>query len=370
MKCTCAKNDLRDALQIVANAVPTKPSTPIVAGIYMKAENNTLKLNATNFQVSIHAEIPANIEEEGDVVVVGKFISEIIRKMSGEIVTLSSDFSIERLTLKSDAASFEMMTMDPDDFPVILQEDVIARFRVNSFALKNLISHTVFACSKDDSRPAFTGVNVEVSGTSVKFVATNTHRIAIAEDKSFDDVIEPVSFIVPASTLYHVRTMLNASNDSVTTSEFSQIGVSFQFDNFLIISRVVEGTFPPYDKVIPQSCETVAEIEVADFAAAVERIAIISRNTDYNAIRFNFMKDGLEISSFALDVGKGVEHVDVDLQGSEIDISFNVNYIMDVLKIAETQTIKIGMNQTLTPADFREVGNNDFIYIVTPVRTQ
>lgn len=370
MKCTCAKNDLRDALQAVSKAVAVKPSTPVLGGIYLCATGNNLELHATNFQLSILATIPANVEVEGAIVIVGKVIPEIVRKLAGEIVTISNEDDNSAATFKSDAAAFSLPTMEAEDFPKINSDDPQISFRIQANALKNLIRHTVFACSKDESRPAFTGCNVEISGTSIKFVATNTHRIAISEDKIFDELAEPLQFIIPASTLYNIISMLAISTDNVITVDYAGNGIAFRFDNFFVSSRLIDGTFPPYDKVIPPSCATVAEIEVADFAAAVDRISIISKNTEYNSIKLKFTQEGLEISADSLEVGKGVEHVDVNLEGPDLDISFNVSYIMDVLKIAETKNLKIGMNQSLTPADFREVGNDDFIYIVTPVRTQ
>ncbi len=370
MKCTCSRADLNAALQAVSKAVAVKSATPILAGIYMLATGNNLELQATNFQLSVIAKIPANVESEGAIVVPGQTIPEIVRKLGGEIVTISNDNDTTAAVIKSDAAAFTIPTMEAEDFPKINPDNPLTSFRIQLPALKNLINHTVFACSKDESRPAFTGCNVEISGTDIKFAATNTHRIAIAKEKIFDEISEPLNFIIPASTLYNIRSMLAISNDSIITIDYSGNDVAFRFDNFFVSSRLIDGTFPPYERAIPPSCATVAELNVADFTAAVDRISIISKSTEYNSILFKFTHDGLEISSSALDVGNGVEHVDVELEGPDLEIAFNFNYIMDVLKIAASKNIKVGMNQTLTPIDVREIGNDDFIYIVTPVRTK
>lgn len=369
MKCTCSRSDFNSALNAVSKAVAVKPSTPVLAGIYMRAAGDTLELQATNFSIGVIAKIPANVEVEGAVVAMGKILLPIVQKFSGEIVTLTNENDTTALTLKSDAASFELLSMDADDFPRINREDATHSFRINRSALINLINRTVFACAKDESRPVFTGCFADISGTSITFVATNTSRIAIAKETIFDE-IDSLQFIVHASTLKNLLSMLYGTDDSIVTVDFSSNGVSFTFDNIFMSSRLIDGTFPPYDKIIPASCATTAELDVSELRLAIERMQIIARESEYQTLRFIFTQEGLELSSNSYSVGKSIEHVDSSVSGDDLEIAFNVNYLTDALKVFDSKTIEFSMNQPLTPVKIRGLGDDDFTYIITPLRTQ
>lgn len=369
MKCTCSRSDLNDALNAVSRAVAVKPATPILGGIYLRAENNTLELQSTNYQLGVIARIPANVENEGATVVIGKYFPSIVQKFSGEIVTISDENDSSNATLKSEAASFDLLTMDADDFPRVKKKEILQSFRVQSGALKNLISHAAFACGNDQSRPAFTGCLAEISGTNINFVGTNAHRIAIAKDKIFDETPD-FKLIIPATTLRNLLGMLAGVKDSVVTVDYSGSDVAFTFENVFVSSRLIDAAFPSYEKVIPASCETTAVVEVAELRAALERMQIIASETEYKTVMLNFTQDGLEIISNSYEIGKSTEHVDAEVTGSDIELAFNVNYLQDALKIIGSSKLKIGMNQTLSPVDIRGLDDDSFIYIITPLRTQ
>lgn len=371
MKCTCTRADLRDALNAVARAVAIKPSTPVIAGIFLHAEGNTLELQATNFQLSIVAKIPASIESEGDTVVLGKVLPEIVNKLSGEVVTISTaeadDENKMGAVLKSEAATFELLTMDATEFPQINPDAAEKSFRIQAIALKNLIARTVFACAFEDSRPVLTGCNVEIHGADIKFVATNTHRVAITSDKIFDEIDE-LRFVVPANSLRNLLSMLVGVHENIVAVDFSGASAAFTFDNIFMSTRLIDGEFPAYERVIPKSSTTNATVETAELLKAIDRMQIIARETEYKTVTMNFTQDGLEISSTSNDVGKSMEHVDAEVEGDDLKISFNFNYIVDVLKIVSSKKIRFAMNQPLQAVEIRGLSEDNFIYIVTPLR--
>lgn len=369
MKCTCSRKDLNDALSAVVKAVAVKPSTPVLAGIYLRAAGDTLELQATNFSISIIAKIPANVEVEGAVVVAGGYFTSIVGKLGGEIVTLTNEDDAATVTLKSDAASFDLLSMDAGDFPRINKEDATHSFRIQKDALRTLIARTVFACSRDESRPVFTGCFVDISDTTITFAATNASRIAIAREQIFDE-LDSLQFIVHAATLRNLLGMLYKSSDNVVTVDFYGTGVAFTFDNIFMSSRIIDGTFPPYDKVIPASCATTAEVDVDELRVAIERMQIIAQETEYKTILFKFTQEGLEISANSYNIGKSIEHVDANVEGDDLEISFNFSYLTDALKVFSTEKVEFGMNQPLTPVRIRGLGDGNFTYIITPLRTQ
>ena len=369
MKFTCAKNELKDALQVVNRAVAVKPQTPILAGVYLRAEGSTLEMQANNFSLGIITKIPVNTELAGEIVVVGKYLQEIVAKLPGETVTVTYLENEAIVKIQSGASIYELLAMKGEDFPKVKSHEVVTSFKIRSAVLKKMIRRTVFSCAADDAtRPVFTGCLFELNGNNITVAATNTHRIAIQKSTVADEV-ESMNFIVPAVTLRDLVRMLDSSPDNIVTVDYSGKYVAFTFDNIFMSSRLIEGQFPPYEKVVPESCDMHVKIKVAEMLAAVERVGLISKETEYNTIRFVFTQEGLNISSNSTEVGKAEEHVNATLEGDDIDISFNVKYISEVLNVIESETCRIGLNKPLYPIDIREDDNDDYIYVVTPVRT-
>jgi len=369
MKFTCAKNELKDALQVVNRAVAVKPQTPILAGIYLQAEGSTLEMQANNFSLGIITKIAVNTEVAGQVVVVGKYFQEIVSKLPGETVTITLLEDEAVVQIQSGSSVYKLLAMKGEDFPKVKTHEVANTFKIKSATLKKMIRRTAFACAAEDaSRPIFTGCLFELGGDGITIAATNTHRIAIQKEKISGE-IEDITFIVPSATLRDLARMLDTSPDNVVKVDFSGKYIAFTFDNIFITSRLIEGQFPPYGKVVPASCDIHVKIKVADMLAAVERVGLISKETEYNTIRFIFTQDGLNISSNSMEVGKAEENVAATLEGNDIDISFNVKYISEVLHVIESEFCRIGLNQPLHPVDIREDDNDNYIYVVTPVRT-
>ncbi|MBQ9442391.1 MAG: DNA polymerase III subunit beta [Selenomonadaceae bacterium] len=369
MKFTCSKNELIESLNAVSRAVAVKPQMPLLAGIYMKAEGSGLELQSNNFSLGIVTKIPVSTEEPGEITVVGKFLLEIIRKLSGETVTISYHPGESVVNIQSESAAFTLLAMNAEDFPKVKTQEAFNSFKIKTSTLKKLIRKTAFACATDDTRPIFTGCCLEINGNSVTMAATNTHRLAIMKETISEDLGE-MKFIIPASTLKDfLKISESATPDSFINVDCSTKYIAFTFDNIFITSRLIEGQYPPYDRVIPASSEIFATINVAELASAVERVALISKETEYNTIRFIFSQDGIEISSTSPEIGKAVEHVNAQVEGGNLDISFNAVYISEILKALDGEKCKFAMTKPLAPVDIRELDSNNFIYVVTPVRT-
>lgn len=362
MKVIVNKSDLRDAINAVMPAVAVKPSTPVTAGIFFRAETSGLTVRATNFQLDITAKIPANVETAGETVTTGKFLQPIVNKLNGDIVTLADSGS--KLAVKSEAASFDLLTMDASDFPKPASDEHTDIFRISGAALRKLIAQTAFACGDDQTRPAFTGVHFEVNGTQIRAAGTNAHRIAIVSDEICDAAAADV--IIPAATL---RAIAPALGSQIVTVEIFPSAVAFDFDNLHIVSRLIDGSFPNVGKVIPASFATRAVIDAAELKAAIERIQIIARADEYKTANFTFTADGLEITSNAQGIGRAIEHVDAEVTGADINIAFNFAYVLDALKIIGGK-IEFGINDNLKPALLKAPSNPDFIYVITPLRTR
>lgn len=367
MKFTCYKNDLVEALQFTIRAVAVKPQTPVLAGIYLKAEGSTLELQANNFFTGIITRIPVNTEESGEVVVSGKRFQEFVRNLPESTATFCTEDNM--LVIESGGANVELLTMAPVDFPKVKKPNADFSFKIRTTVLKDLIRRTVFAVGKDETRPIFTGCCFEIKGDKISLVATNAHRLALATER-LSESYDECSFVVPAETLRGIMARIDPEDvDNYVTIEYSVRFLTFTFDNVFVNSRLIEGIFPPYDKVIPSSSTTHIKTLTAELKRVVEFIALISHETEYNTVKLIIDGNNIEISSNSPEVGGAKWNVEAEVSGESLTISFNVDYIAEVLRVIDSEYVHIEMNDRYSPAVFTEPGNDNYIYIATPVRT-
>jgi DNA polymerase-3 subunit beta len=367
MKFSCYKSDLTEALQFVIKAVAVKPMTPILAGIYLKAEGSMLELQANNFSTGIITRLPVNTEVAGEVVVSGKRFQEFVRNMPDDTIT----FSVEdnTLSIESGGASVELLTMTASDFPKVKTPDTEHSFKIKTTVLRDLIRRTVFAVGKDDMRPIFTGCCFEIKGDTISMIATNTHRLALAKER-LGETYEDSSFVVPAEALRGIMLRIDPNDaENYVTINYSVRYLTFTFDNVFVNTRLVEGMFPPYEKVIPSSSSTNVKVDTAAFKKAVDFVSLMSKETEYNTVKFTFTDGGIEISSNSPEVGGAGQSIEAEIDGDDLEISFNVAYIADVLKIIDSKQLDIALNDRYSPAAFTEPDNDNYVYIATPVRS-
>ncbi|MBR4152444.1 MAG: DNA polymerase III subunit beta [Selenomonadaceae bacterium] len=366
MKFSCYKSDLTEALQFVIRAVAVKPMTPILAGIYLRAEGSMLEIQANNFSTGIITRIPVNTEVAGEVVVVGKRFQEFVKNMPDDTITFFDEDNT--LSIESGGASVELLTMPASDFPKVKTPETDHSFKIRTTALRDLIKRTAFAVAKDDSRPIFTGCCFEIKGDTISLVATNTHRLALAKEQ-LGESYEDCSFVVPADALRGIMLRIDPNDvENYVTINYSVRYLTFTFDNVFVNTRLIEGMFPPYEKVIPSSSSTKVKVDTAAFKKAVEFVALISKETEYNTVKFTFGDGGIKITSNSPEIGGAGQNVEAEIDGDDLEISFNVTYIADVLKIVDAKQLDIALNDKYSPAAFTEPGNDKYIYIATPVR--
>lgn len=368
MKFKCQKNELVQAIQIVSKAVASKPQTPILSGIHLHAEEQILELQATDYEIGIICKIPAEIEIPGDIVLSGRYMQEVIRSLPGEEV----DFTFEReekiVKIHSNTANFTLLSLPANEFPKIPPIEGNISFPILNNQLSDLIKKTVFACSNDEARPIFTGCYMDVADSAVTMAATNTHRLSVKKElvKPFEGAIH---VIIPSKILNELQKIIvsDIPEDVQITCSYNQI--SFEFRNVYITSRLIEGQFPDYYRVIPTDFSTRVTLDTAAFLSAVDRVSLISRAGEYNIICLEFGGGQVHISSNNPEIGNADETVQAVVDGPDIRIAFNAKYVTDVLKNMDSRQFYFSLGQSLSPAAMRQEDDENFTYIVTPVRT-
>lgn len=367
MKFSCYKNDLTEAMQFAIRAVAVKPMTPILAGIYLRADGSMLEIQANNFSTGLITRIPVNTETPGEVVVSGKRFQEFVRNMPDDTITFSTEDNM--LAIESGGASVELLTMTASDFPKVKTPDTDHSFKIRTTVLRNLIKRTAFAVAKDETRPVFTGCCFEIKGDTIALIATNAHRLAFAKEQ-LPNTYEDCTFVVPADALRGIMLRIDPNDvENYVTISYSTRYLTFTFDNVFVNSRLIEGQFPSYEKVIPESSSTHVKVNTDEFRRAVDFVALMSKETQYNTVKFYFGNGGIDVSSNSPEIGGAGQSIEAEIDGDDVEISFNVAYIADVLKVIDTKQLNVALNDKFKPAVFTEPDNDNYIYVATPVRT-
>lgn len=368
MRIFCSKELLNHAVQTVQKAVATKTQMPILTGIYLSAADNKLELHATDYEIGIKCTIDASVEKPGAVVLSGRYFQEMVRKLPGDTIEISSSVEDRTIKIISNSAQFNLLSLPAEEFPVLKQVTSESFMTVKDNVLKELIKKTVFACANDEARPIFTGGLLEFCGRDITLVATNTHRLALKKD-SVEQSTNDIKMIVPAKILSELARIMTSEIPVDVTIYWLKNQVAFAFENVYIISRLIEGQFPDYNKVIPPSFATTVKVNTKQFSSAVERVSLLAREGDYNIIKLAFKDNEVTITSNNPEIGKACEIIPAEIEGNEVDIAFNVKYIADILKNIDSEELIFSLNTPLSPASVKPIDDEKYVYIVTPVRT-
>ena len=367
MKFTCTTTDLNKAVQSVMPAIAAKPSTPIFGGMHIIAANNTLRLEGMDINLSMSNEIKAEVEESGEIVIAASRFNDLVRNFNGETVKVTKSENDNNVRLQSGKADYKILLMNVNEYPKYPSIEATQSFVLEEEKIKELIKKTAFACSSDSARPLFTGVLCDIKDNKITFVGTNTHRLAI---RTLDVENAPdMSVIIPSLVLKEINKNLNGKlpQDVIFSIVNNQLMV--KIGNWSVVSRLIEGKFPDYKRVIPPQFSVKTKVNVKDMAGAVSRMSLCSGSeNDYSIVKISIGSNEIKVMSSSPDVGTGEEIISCNTEGNPINVAFNAAYIMDIMKNIETEEAEINLNNSLSPVCIKPISEEEYIYIVTPVR--
>lgn len=373
MKITCAKDKLHHAVQIVQKAVSSKATQALLSGIYLSAENNKLQLQATDYEIGISCTIDAQVDIPGKIVLSGRYFQELVKRLPGEIVELASSDEDHTIKITAGTSQFNLLSLPAEEFPVLkslfIKTNGINSFTIKDNVLRDLIKRTTFACATEESRPLFTGALLELTDTDVRMVATNTHRLALKKSTVENSTGSNLKIIIPSKILNELARLLISELPVDVNICWEKSKVAFSFEDVYLESRLIEGQYPDYNRVIPPEFATTSTINTALFMDAVERVSLMAKDGEYNIIKFQFNNNEVIITSNNPDVGKAYETIPICTEGTEIAIAFNAKYVTDILKNIGTTELQISLNTPLSPARVIPQNDETYTYIITPVRT-
>ena len=368
MHITFPKANLQKAINVLQKVSQNKTSSNLPGAIYMTTKNGQVELQGNDFELGIRLTIDGDIKEPGTLVVGSRYFQELIRKLPGDTIELYKPEDGNSLTITSGSSEFNLVTLHPDDFSLVEQIHDQDHVNIDSFAMKELIDLTNYAAATDEDRPVFTGALLEIKENEVTMVATDTHRMAVKKITIDEPATTPMRAIIPTKTLAEVSRLLPTDNPAMINIIWNRTQIVFNFESIYIISRLIEGTYPEYEKVIPSQFDSSAVIDRREFAGAVDRVSLLAKDISYNVIRYDWAESNVTLSTQNTEIGMAKEDVAVEFKGTPFTISFNGRYISDILRHSTGDNIHLFLKQN-GPVVIRQDNNPNYTYGVTPVRT-
>jgi DNA polymerase-3 subunit beta len=367
MKITCAQADLERALNIVSKAITPNSTLPVLNNILMSAKGKSLHFSATNLEVAIQYFIPADVKNEGSITVPAKLISSYVNLLKDERVDISViTGNTVQITAKS--SQTKIKGLDANEFPVIPKIEKENSIIIERSALEHAITQTAFSASTNTSRPVLSGVYFSVMGDEVKVVATDSYRLAEKKIKIKEKTDKELECIVPARTAVELGKILSHEQEKSVEMNISKNQVLFNVGDVKLMSRLIEGKFPPYEKIIPKDTKTKAVVLSEELVNVVRRVSLFARENN-NSIKIAATNDGkLTISTDETKVGEEKAEINVDINGENNKIALNAQYLIDVLNFISSEKISFEIDDKLSPAVIRPAKEKDYVYIIMPLK--
>lgn len=370
MKFTCDRIAVTNAVNIVQKAVAVRSTLTVLEGILIKAKDGKVTLTGNDLEIGIESVIGADISSEGKVVVNSNLFGTAIRKMTGDtiVIDVSSNNTVQ---IKSGNSDLKLNGISGDEFPDIPKFETEFDLTLTQREFKSLIRHTIFAVGTSESKLILTGCLLEVSGGNVSMVAVDGFRLALkkinTEGERVSGYLGDVSIVIPSKTLKEINNIISDSDEKIII-RCSSKNVMFEFENVIFTSRLLEGDYIDYKKIIPQEFKTKIKADVKSLTEAVDRASIIITSEVNKSPLIMKISSGEAKILCETTVGAVDETVPVGVSGSDIEIGFNNRYLLEALKATEGEEVYLEFIGPVNPCLITPVEGEGFKFIVLPVR--
>jgi DNA polymerase-3 subunit beta len=381
MKITCLQENLSRGLAVVGRAVANRATLPVIHNVLLSVDQSMLKLSATNLEIAMTTWVGAKIEEEGSITVPARLLSEFVNSLPNDPINLQLDEGSGLLEISSGSSKAHINITDASEFPPIPTVDDGIAAEVDPLVLRSAITRVAFAAATEESRPVLTGVELKLDESKFTMAAADGFRLAVHHGALLKPVPEEMSVIIPARTMNELNRLISDREEPVEILMTPAKGqVMFRIrggDRVEIVSQLLQGTFPNYEQLIPQSYTTRAVMDLPTVLRAARTASIFARDGS-NIIRMHLMPaeadtepPKVEISARSEEVGDNEDTVDLDeIEGEEGKIAFNSRYLLDVLSVLEKGKIALETTTSSSPGVFKPTDSDDYIHVVMPMFVQ
>ena len=364
MKLTCAKDELAEKLQVAGRGVSTRTTVQILAGILLNAADGRLSLSATDMEISLRLSLEAQVEDEGAVVVPGRLLVDIVRLLPAGEVTISHRAEEGVVELVCGSASYRLNTYAAEDFPRLPEIDDASAFTVDKEAFVDTIARVSRSASRDESRPVLTGVLVRFESDKLVMAATDSYRLSVKETALSDSPGREIEAIVPARALGELARIAQGEGETI------QVGVQenqvvFGVDDAWLTARRIDGQFPNYKQLLPESFEAEVTMPREELLDVVRRTSVLAQRK--SPLRLRFENGELTVSAQTQDVGEAHESLPVSYSGETLEIGFNAEFLRDGLESVNDENVRVKLISPLRPGLIHGE-SDDFLYLIMPIR--
>ncbi|MSR20560.1 MAG: DNA polymerase III subunit beta [Gemmatimonadetes bacterium] len=365
MNFTITRQNLHTALAAVSASIPSKTTLPVLSNILFEARDGEVRMSGTDLDVAVRVRVPADVKQAGSLTAPGKKLQEIVRELPDSPVEVTTRG--EQIELKCGRSHFKLNGLPADEFPMLTEVDFSGGLTVTGGTLNGLIHRTVFAVSTEESRPILNGVLWELRDGEMKMVATNGHRLARMSVRVASTGTRSADFIVPPAALSQVQRLFK-DGDSIEVAR-SENHLGFRAASTEVYTRLIEGTYPNYEQVIPRDNDKSASIDKKALESAVRRMAVVASDQTHR-IRMKFEPGRVHLNVLTPDLGEGHDELEVGYEGAEVEIGFNANYLLEVLRYMPSDEVKFSFKAPERAATMEPIGENapDYLCLVMPLR--
>jgi DNA polymerase-3 subunit beta len=377
MKVSCIQDNLSKGLAIVGRAVATRSNIPITQNILITVTKSSgLTLAATNLEITMTCNVGAEVEEEGSITVPARLFTEFVNSLPSDTISISLPVDGRTVELKCARYNARINGMDAKDFPKMPAVNDGLSIKMEPDALHLAISKVVFAAATEDTRPVLTGVQAEFGEAGLTLAAADGFRLAVNKMALSEPLAEELALIIPAKSLIELNRLLVDQEEAIDitiNSNHSQI--LFSLKGVQMVSQLIQGAFPNYNQLIPQSCNTKAVVVLADFLRATKSASIFARDGS-GIVRLQVVPKAegadakIMISAQAEELGDNVSELDAEVEGEEAKIAFNSKYLSDVLAIVSQKKVVLETTGSSSPGVIKPVGDDNYMHIVMPMFVQ
>lgn len=362
MKFSISQAELQNALGVVSKAAASHSTLPILSGVHMNATEDTLVLQATDLDRSIQYKVPALVEEPGETVVPAKLITDIAKNLPDAAVHFEA--RDRDATIICDSATFSVRTMAAEDFPGFPSIDVEQSIEIPFNEFSTMVKRVAKVVSRDETRAILTGVLITVIDGRLRMVATDSYRLALIDNDNITGLGE-FSATIAGTFLQEIAGLPLSEEPMVLSVSFNQIMVNYQ--DITYINRRLEGNFPNYRQLLPDSYNTRITFNVKELQAAVKRTSLMTSSTSPVKLDINIASQTALISTVSQEVGSAQEIVKVQAEGEDVVIAFNSGFVAEGLSVMPTAETNLDIQNGMRPGIFRAT-EGDFLYLIMPVR--
>ncbi len=363
MKFSINQSELQIALNTVQKGAATRSTLPVLSGIYIVAKGDQVVFQTTNLELSIQYTCAALVEEEGQAVLPAKLICDIVKNLPDAAIHLTT-IDLET-TITCDNSSYSIKGLEPQDFPAFPKVATDQQIRVPFDVFSSMAKHVCHVVSRDESRAILTGVLIMAENGMLRMVATDSYRLSLVE-QPIESVADDFNAVISGGFVSELASLPKSGEDITLALAENQIVISYRGTVF--VNRRIEGKFPNYKQLLPNSCETRVTVGLTSLVSAVKRVALLDQSGSPVKLSVNAETQTIQLSAVAQDVGSAQETVPAQIAGGDVDIAFNSSYVLDGLNSTKGDTVDLEIQASMKPGIFKNPADLSYTYLVMPVR--